>query len=87
MKLYLMLLGLLQPLGVPVPGYLIQTEDRANILIDTGFPRRFIEDEAKTRASTRKLVEVIRREAVTLIFHGHDHKQWPTLKHAPQYYD
>jgi hypothetical protein len=61
MKLYLMQLALLQPLGVPVPGYLIQTEDRANILIDTGFPRRFMQDEAKTRASTRKLVEVIRR--------------------------
>lgn len=63
MKLYLMQLALLQPLGVPVPGYLIQTEDRANILIDPGFPRRFMQDEAKTRASTRKLVEVIRREA------------------------
>jgi N-acyl homoserine lactone hydrolase len=44
------------------------------------------EDEAKTRASTRKLVEVADRERVTLIIHGHDHKQWPTLKHAPDFY-
>jgi N-acyl homoserine lactone hydrolase len=44
------------------------------------------EDEAKTRASTRKLVEIARREKVALIIHGHDHEQWPTLKHAPQYY-
>jgi N-acyl homoserine lactone hydrolase len=44
------------------------------------------EDEAKTRASTRKLVEIARREKVALIIHGHDHDQWPTLKHAPQCY-
>jgi N-acyl homoserine lactone hydrolase len=44
------------------------------------------EDEASTRASTRKLVEIAQREEVALIIHGHDHKQWPTLKHAPQYY-
>jgi len=44
------------------------------------------EDEASTRASTRKLAEIARREGVALIIYGHDHKQWPTLKHAPQYY-
>jgi N-acyl homoserine lactone hydrolase len=44
------------------------------------------EDEAKTRASTRKLVEIARREEVALIIHGHDHVRWPTLKHAPQCY-
>lgn len=44
------------------------------------------EDEADTRASTRKLAEVAQREGVTLIIHGHDAEQWPTLKHAPQFY-
>jgi N-acyl homoserine lactone hydrolase len=240
MKLYLLQLGLLQPLGIPVPGYVVQTDDATNILVDTGFPQSFIEhpsgpqgplslqvemhpedwvvnrlasiglqpdnihflvcthfdpdhagnhelfsraellvqrshyevaraghprsqvvrehwdapwlryrlidsdttllpgielvetsghvpghqsvllrlpetgpvllaidaipaasmldpetrvvfpvndeDEAKTRASTRKLVEIARREKVALIIHGHDHDQWPTLKHAPQCY-
>jgi N-acyl homoserine lactone hydrolase len=44
------------------------------------------EDEAGVRASTRKLVELARREGVVLIVHGHDSQQWPTLKHAPEYY-
>lgn len=44
------------------------------------------EDEAQTRASTRKLVEVARREGVVLIIHGHDAAQWAGLKHAPQFY-
>jgi N-acyl homoserine lactone hydrolase len=36
MKLYLLKLALIQPVGVPVPGYLIQANDGTNILIDTG---------------------------------------------------
>ncbi len=44
-------------------------------------------DEATTRASTRKLVELVRREGVALIVHGHDAEQWKTLKKAPEYYD
>ena len=44
-------------------------------------------DEATTRASTRKLVELARREGVALIVHGHDAEQWQTLKKAPEYYD
>jgi N-acyl homoserine lactone hydrolase len=44
------------------------------------------EDEASTRASTRKLVEIARRQRVALIIHGHDHQQWPTLKRAPEWY-
>ena len=43
-------------------------------------------DEAGTRASTRKLVELARRENVKLIVHGHDAAQWATLRHAPQFY-
>src|SRR5215469_16513300 len=44
MKLYLLQLGLLQPLRVPVPGYLIQSDDGTNILVDTGYPYSFIDD-------------------------------------------
>ncbi len=44
------------------------------------------EDEAGTRASTRKLAEVAQREGVTLIVYGHDAQQWPKLKHAPEFY-
>jgi N-acyl homoserine lactone hydrolase len=43
MRLYLLQLALLQPLGIPVPGYVIQTDDGTNVLVDTGFPRSFIE--------------------------------------------
>lgn len=43
-------------------------------------------DEADTRASTRKLVEIVGRENVKLIVHGHDSEQWKTLRHAPEYY-
>lgn len=44
------------------------------------------EDEAETRASTRKIAEIVEREKVTLIVHGHDIEQWPTLRHAPAFY-
>ena len=38
MKLYLMQLALFQPIAAPVPGYVIQTDDGINILVDTGLP-------------------------------------------------
>lgn len=44
------------------------------------------DDEAGTRASTRKLVDVASREGVTLIVHGHDPEQWPKLRHSPEFY-
>jgi N-acyl homoserine lactone hydrolase len=44
MNLFLLQLGLLQPLGVPVPGYLIQTNDGTNVLVDSGFPYSFVEN-------------------------------------------
>jgi len=43
-------------------------------------------DLASVRASTRTLVELARREGVTLVVFGHDAEQWPTLKKAPDYY-
>lgn len=46
MKLYLFELGHFVypglPLPMPVPGYLIQTDEGKNILVDTGFPEKFI---------------------------------------------
>lgn len=42
MKLFLFQLGLLQPLGIPVPGYLIQTGNGHNVLIDSGMLSSFI---------------------------------------------
>lgn len=43
-------------------------------------------DEAETRASTQKLVELAKRENAVLIIHGHDRNQWAALKHAPEFY-
>lgn len=43
MRLYLLYLGTMQPGEVPVPGYLIQTADGINILVDTGWPRSFVD--------------------------------------------
>jgi len=45
------------------------------------------EDETLSRQSTRKLADLARREGVRLIVFGHDEKQWPTLRHAPEFYD
>lgn len=44
MKLFVLQLGLLQPLRIPVPGYLIQTAEGENILVDSGFPESYIHD-------------------------------------------
>src|SRR5690348_5642868 len=41
MRLYLMVLAI-TGLGDPVPGYLIQTDDGINVLIDTGFSPEMI---------------------------------------------
>jgi N-acyl homoserine lactone hydrolase len=41
MKLYLFQLATLQPDDVPVPAYLVQTDEGQNILIDSGFPAFF----------------------------------------------
>ena len=41
MNLFLFQLATLQPDDVPVPAYLVQTDDGHNILIDSGFPAFF----------------------------------------------
>ena len=42
MKLYLMRLATIPPDGAPVPGYLVQTDDGINVLVDTGVPKSHI---------------------------------------------
>jgi N-acyl homoserine lactone hydrolase len=43
-------------------------------------------DAAGVYASIRKLVELAKREGVTLVVFGHDTQQWETLKKAPEFY-
>lgn len=38
-------------------------------------------------ASTRKLLDLVEREQVTLVVFGHDGMQWQLLKKAPEFYD
>jgi N-acyl homoserine lactone hydrolase len=57
--------------------------DAETRLIMTGYDM----DETTTRASTRKLAEVVEHEDVALTIYGHDAGQWATLRHAPDYYD
>ncbi|MGN6811323.1 MAG: N-acyl homoserine lactonase family protein [Thermomicrobiales bacterium] len=45
------------------------------------------DNEEQVRASTRKLLDAVEREQVALTVFGHDGRQWPTLKLAPDYYD
>lgn len=39
------------------------------------------------QASTRKLLDLVEREQIALVIHGHDGQQWQTLKTAPEYYE
>ncbi|HLJ61014.1 MAG TPA: N-acyl homoserine lactonase family protein [bacterium] len=43
MRLYIMQLGMNPDTGNPYPGYLIQTDDGTNILVDTGFGPKMVE--------------------------------------------
>lgn len=45
-----------------------------------------MDDEAGIRASTRKIAETAKREGASLVVYGHDADQWPTLRHAPEFY-
>ena len=44
------------------------------------------DDAEKVRASTLKLLDVVKSENVSLTVFGHDGTQWPTLKRAPEFY-
>ncbi len=45
------------------------------------------DNEEQLRASTRKLLDLVKREHVALVIFGHDGQQWRTLKKAPVYYE
>ncbi|HZR41307.1 MAG TPA: N-acyl homoserine lactonase family protein [Ktedonobacteraceae bacterium] len=45
------------------------------------------ENAEQVRASTRKLLDLVERERVSLVIFGHDGQQWRTLKKAPAYYE
>ncbi len=55
MRLYLLHLGTMQPGEIPVPGYVIQTSDGINILVDTGWPRSFVDDPQNPPGLTIKI--------------------------------
>ncbi|BCM90999.1 N-acyl homoserine lactonase AiiA [Abditibacteriota bacterium] len=57
-KLYLFQLGMLQPLGVPIPGYLIQTIDKHNVMVDSGLPYEFIKNPPGPMGPAQLQVEV-----------------------------
>jgi N-acyl homoserine lactone hydrolase len=44
------------------------------------------DNEEQLRASTRKLLDLVKRENVELVVFGHDGTQWQMLKKAPDYY-
>jgi N-acyl homoserine lactone hydrolase len=44
------------------------------------------DDEEQLRASTVRLLELVRRENVQLVVFGHDGAQWKTLKKSQDYY-
>jgi|tagenome__1003787_1003787.scaffolds.fasta_scaffold20984533_4 N-acyl homoserine lactone hydrolase len=44
------------------------------------------DDAEKTRASTSKLLEIVKNENVALTVFGHDGAQWPHLKRSPDCY-
>lgn len=43
MRLYLLPLGTMQPGNVPVPAYLIRSAGGVNVLVDSGWPRSFVD--------------------------------------------
>jgi N-acyl homoserine lactone hydrolase len=53
---------------------------------DTRLITEYDMDEAGVRASTRKLVELAKREDATMIVYGHDPAQWATLRLLPEFY-
>jgi N-acyl homoserine lactone hydrolase len=44
------------------------------------------DDAEQLRASTCKLLDLVKRENVALVVFGHDGAQWQTLKKSPDYY-
>jgi N-acyl homoserine lactone hydrolase len=45
------------------------------------------DNEEQLLASTRKLLDLVKREQVKLVIFGHDGQQWKGLKKAPEFYE
>lgn len=77
-------------LHLPQTGPVILAIDaipRSNLLDPETRPMTpFDLDEKGVRESTRKLVDLARREQAALIVHGHDAAQWQQLKKLPEFY-
>jgi N-acyl homoserine lactone hydrolase len=56
MRLYLFQLALHPENGIPAPGYLIQTDNGDNVLIDTGFPKGYELPEMGLRLNERDYI-------------------------------
>jgi N-acyl homoserine lactone hydrolase len=69
---------------LPKTGTVLLTIDAVPFRV--GFTADAEGDEA-TRASTRKLLDLVARESIPLVIFGHDREQWDTLKKAPAYYE
>ncbi len=44
-------------------------------------------DAEAIRASTIKLLDLVKREHIQPVIFGHDQGQWETLKKAPEFYE
>jgi len=44
------------------------------------------ENEVALRASTKKLLDLVQREGVSVVIFGHDGDQWKTLRKLPEFY-
>ncbi|HLZ62096.1 MAG TPA: N-acyl homoserine lactonase family protein [Ktedonosporobacter sp.] len=49
-------------------------------------PGPFDDNLEQLKASTRKLLDLVEHERVSLVVFGHDGAQWQTLKKVPEYY-
>jgi N-acyl homoserine lactone hydrolase len=45
------------------------------------------DNEQQLRASTKKLLDLVKRERIKLVVFGHDGQQWKSLKKSPEFYD
>ena len=45
------------------------------------------DNEEQLLASTRKLLDLVERQQVSLVVFGHDGQQWKGLKKSPEYYE
>ena len=57
MRLYILQYALNPETGSPVPGYLIQTDDGTNVLVDTGFPHGRAGEERQTEEGERQATQ------------------------------